>query len=536
MPDYDFVVVGAGSAGAVVAARLSSASSANVLLLEAGQDHPRETTTPPDLLNSRDVASMAHDWGYAARFTSERSAAYRRGRVVGGTSAINSAAAMWPRPADFEAWTASTGCSDWRWAEMMPLLQRIETDIDAEDRSIHGAKGPTPVRRYRPEELIALQQAFRDGCQSSLGLAEIADHNDVRIVAGVGPWPMNRRSDATRVSAALAYLTPEVRSRNNLTIEADCLAARLVFEDDCARAVVLASGDVRYARRGVVLCAGAIGTPAILLRSGIGPADDLTALGVQVQLDCPGVGSRLWDHPSVPVRLVPRTGRCDPERYPRFQYAARIPFSGSNDAGDLMLVMISHLDLASFPALRAEIGVPIVATINAAVMQPRGCGSLRLTEPAPAAPPAIELGFGVHPDDLMRLTEATRLAWRVANSPAMSAEIEHIAGLDESIVSSDGRMRDYVIANVGTFCHACGTAPMGGDRDPLAVADPRGRVRHVEGLWIVDASLMPTGVSSPPNLTVLALAERVASWIAEDENLHRPGAYCAPSSGPRDAA
>lgn len=179
--------------------------------------------------------------------------------------------------------------------------------------------------------------------------------------------------------------------------------------------------------------------------------------------------------------------------------------------------MISHLNLAGFPALMKEIGVPVIATINAAVMQPRGCGKLRLTNPDPDAPPAIELGFGVNPDDLRRLTEGTRLAWRVATSPAMLEEIESVAGLNKGIVSSDDSLQDYVIANVGTFCHACGTAPMSRDNDPWAVTDPHGRVRHVEGLWIADASLMPTGVSSPPNLTVLALAERVAMWIARSQ-------------------
>ena len=198
--EFDFIVVGAGSAGAVLAARLSQNRSDDVLLLEAGLDHGNERAMPPDLLNSRDVASMAHDWGYAATFTPGRVAAYRRGRVVGGISAINSTAAMWPRPSDFAAWFAITASDVWSWEQMVPWLKRIESDVDAADSSIHGVHGPTPVRRYRPTERTALQRAFGEGCASALGSDEIADHNDARVDAGVGPWPMNRRADATRGS------------------------------------------------------------------------------------------------------------------------------------------------------------------------------------------------------------------------------------------------------------------------------------------------------------------------------------------------
>lgn len=513
MSEFDFIVVGAGTAGAVLAARLSQNPSARVILLEAGSDYADERATPPDLLNSRNVPSMAHDWGYAATFTPGRVAAYRRGRVVGGTSAINAAAAMWPRPADFEAWSVSAASGVWNWEEMAPWLQRIENDVDAADPSVHGLHGPTPVRRYRPSERIPLQRAFVEGCVSALGINEIADHNDARVGAGVGPWPMNRRADATRVSAALAYLTPEVRARPNLRIIGQMLVERILFRDRRAATVALVNGDLVHARQAVVLCAGAIGTAAIMLRSGIGPASELSALGIASFCNLPGVGARLWDHPSVPVRLIPKPGRCDPATNPRFQMVSRVPAAGSKANGDILLAMISHLDLAGFPTLRAEIGVPVVATINAAVMQPFGHGTLRLTDASAQTPPTIDLAFCSHPHDLGRLVEGTRLAWQVASSSSMQAETDGIAGLDAATVASDRLLGEYVTANVGTFCHACGTAPLGRDDDPMAVTDLQGRVRGVQALWIADASLMPMGVSAPPNFTVLAIAERVASWI-----------------------
>lgn len=513
MSEFDFIVAGAGTAGSVLAARLSQNPSARVLVLEAGSDYVDEQATPPDLLNSRNVPSMMHDWGYAATFTPGRVAAYRRGRVVGGTSAINAAAAMWPRPADFAAWSAIAANDVWSWEEMLPWLQRVESDVDAADASIHGLHGPTPVRRYGPSERIALQRAFVEGCLSDLGINEIADHNDTSVGAGVGPWPMNRRADTTRVSAALAYLTPDIRARPNLRITGQAPVERVLFRAGRANAVVLVNGDLLHARQAVVLCAGAIGTPAILLRSGIGPAAELSALGIAPLCNLPGVGARLWDHPSVPVRLIPRPGRCDPATDPRFQMVSRVPASGATSNGDILLAMISHLDLAGFPALRAEIGVPVVATINAAVMQPRGHGTLRLTDARPETPPAINLAFCSHSDDLRRLVEGTRLAWQVASSFSMQAETEGIAGLNAAIVASDTLLGDYVMANVGTFCHACGTAPLGRDDNPLAVTDLQGRVRGVQALWIADASIMPMGVSAPPNFTVLAIAERIAAWI-----------------------
>ena len=508
----DVIVVGAGSAGGPVAARLAEDPALSILLLEAGTDHGTEATMPSDLLDSGRLAGMAHDWNYSAVPVEGRTMPYRRGRVVGGTSAINAAAALWPRPSDLDRW-AALGNPAWSWAEACPWLRRIEADPAATDPGQHGQDGPVEIRRYREPELIPLQRAFAAACSEALGLAAVADHNDVRIGGGIGPWPMNRRADGTRLSAAIAWLEP-TRRRPNLALRGDATVGRLLIEDGRAGGVVLATGEALSARRGVVLCAGALGTPAILLRSGIGPAAELAALGITPRLHRPGVGARLWDHPAVPVRLVPKVGQCDPLHDPRFQMVARL---STCDGVPLVLVLVSFLDISSSPTLLAEAGgTQVVALVNAALMDPCGHGRLRLQSADPSVAPFVELGFDREEADLRALAEGVRLAWRIACAAPVTAKSRRVAGLDDAVVGSDALLRSYILANVGSFNHPCGTAPMGPKADPLAVADERGGVHGVAGLWIADASLMPRGLTVPPNLTVMMMGERIGSWISAE--------------------
>jgi choline dehydrogenase len=293
---------------------------------------------------------------------------------------------------------------------------------------------------------------------------------------------------------------------------------RVRFDGRRAIGVELADGELKSGTN-IVLCAGAIGSPAILLRSGIGPRQHLHDLYIDVLLDAPGVGAQLWDHAAVPVYIRPQPGQCVPGRDPRFQVVATLTAEGSSEPDDLQMVMTTHLDISASPALFAAAEVPVVAVLRAALMVPRSHGCMHLTSADPNVAPRIELNYAADPEDMRRLMVATRMAWRLVNTEAMKRGIQSIVGLTEKIVRSNDLLRTYILEQIGTYCHALGTAPMGPEGAPGAVVDQYCRVRGFDNLWVVDASVMPSVPRAVPNLTVIMLAERVAAWMRKLPNL-----------------
>jgi len=506
---YDELIVGAGSSGAALAARLSEDPARSVLLLEAGPDYVSPEQTPSDLLNATDLSLVDHDWGFTAEVMPGRTIPYPRGKVTGGSSAVNGTVALRGVPADYDEW-AAWGNDEWSWQKVLPYLRRLEDDQD-EGGDLHSTGGPLQIRRWKTEELLPVQQAFYRFCRAR-GYDDVRDHNHPEAT-GVGPIPVNQHN-YVRLSTAIAYLLPS-RHRLNLTIRPNCLVRRVLFEGRRAIGVELECGGVMQEVRAqrTTLSAGAIASPAILLRSGIGPADDLRAVGVEPRVDLPGVGGNLLDHPNAGVILVPKPGICD-QNNPFIQIMVRYTASGSSQFNDMQFHVLNHSDLTlRSPHLLELVGASLVMSVSASLQRPRSIGRLRLASADPAVQPLIELNYFADPEDMRRLLEGVRLCWEAASSPELVPFIERIALPDSETVSTDEGLSGYIRAVARTTFHPVGTAKMGAVGDQTAVVDQRCRVRGVEGLQVVDASIMPNIVRCNTNLTCIMIGERVADLM-----------------------
>ena len=511
---YDDIIVGGGSAGAVLAARLSEEPSRRILLLEAGPDYATLESTPDDLQDSWRMSLRAHDWGLSAEAVPGRTILYPRGRVIGGSSAVNAAIALRGVPADYDEW-AALGNDAWSWADVLPYFRRLEDDRGGSEE-VHGRGGPVAIDRWRREELIPTQLAFLDVCRR-LGFDEVADHNHPQAT-GVGPFPQNRRG-RLRLSTAITYLLP-ARDRQNLTVRPHCLVDRVLVEDDRLLGLEFAAGgkcESAYARR-ITIAAGAIGTPAILLRSGIGPKEAVLGLGIEPVVDLPGVGANLIDHPVTRLLLVPKPGSCDLET-PLAQVVLRYTAPGSNEFNDMQQVIFSHVDVARIGGEQAvkAVGAPLAIGLPVALERPHSRGRLSLASRDPHVHPLVELNYTADPEDLRRLVEGVRLAWQVAHEPELARHVERIALLSDETMGSDEALRTYVRATVATQFHPCGTARMGPTGDPMAVIDQYCRVRAIPNLRVADASIMPTIPRANINLTCIMIGEHVADWMHDED-------------------
>ena len=273
----------------------------------------------------------------------------------------------------------------------------------------------------------------------------------------------------------------------------------------------------RILGRRITLAAGAIGSPAILMRSGIGPSAALRDLGIEPVADVPGVGAGLMDHPVSRLLLVPRPGSCDPET-PLAQVVLRYTAPGSAEFNDMQLVMFSHVDVAGIggPQAMAMLGTPLAIGLPVALERPLARGRLSIASADPRVPPVVKLNFAADPEDLRRLVAGVRLAWQVAHEPEIARHTDHVALLNEETMSSDEALATYVRATVATQFHPCGTARMGPAHDAMAVIDQHCRLRAVQNLRVVDASIMPTIPRANINLTCIMIAEHVSDWMRDE--------------------
>jgi len=502
-PAFDTVVVGAGAAGAVIAARVTERADRQVLLLEAGPDYETPERLPQDLRDGTRNSLVHHDWGYRHRPNARQvSFPLPRGKVVGGSSAVNTCIGLRGVPSDYDEWSAR-GLGEWSWAHCLPAFKRLETDLDRRDEW-HGDSGPIPLRRHTPEELVPWQAAFLEGA-AAIGMPRCDDTNHPEA-RGYGPHAMNK-IDGERMGAARCYLTPEVRRRANLTIRAGTLVRRVLFQRRRVVGVEVESSAGRVytigARR-VVLSAGAIATPGLLLRSGVGPRAELDRLGVGMVSEVPAVGARLLDHPGAAFFLLPKKGVCE-LGHPLIQTTLRMRYKNSVHENDMQLQAGSAL-------LLPGISLPLVS-IMCQVGKPEGHGLIRYPSADPRVKPVIRSRLLEHPADRAKALEALEVGRTMAETPVMR-DLARVVWPPPRVLGSE-RFSRWIWAFCDSGYHPCGTVPMGADDDPDAATDGRGRVRGVEGLIVADASLMPTVPTANTHLPTLMIGERFGEWLRE---------------------
>lgn len=500
MNHFDVVIVGAGSAGCALAARLSENAARSVLLLEAGGDFAGPGVPFEELLDASVMVGAADDhpanWSLTATLTGSKEVSVPRGKVMGGSSTVNGGVFVRATADDFDHW-ATLGNDEWSFAKVLPFLKRLEDDRDFPDSELHGRGGPMPVSRVAAPAFHPLSNAFASAC-SDLDYPTEIDKN-VPGQPGCGPLPRNVLA-GVRVNAAMAYLTPS-RDRANLTIDSNVTARRLLVnrsrvvgvEVDRSGSVDTCTGDE------IVLCAGAVMSPHLLLLSGIGPAAELRRHGVDVIADLPGVGTHCRDHPQL---------------FLAFEQAQ----PGRGASGSVVEIgldtFVDGAPVSVMPYLKpiAELVPGSGASASELVMgvllqRAESAARISLASGDPRRAPAINYHSLEVPIDRTRLRGAAEIGMSIIGSRAMRELgvrplLPRLADLDE-----------WISDNITTAVHLCASAPMGPDTDPMAVVDQYCRVRGVEGLRVVDTSVLPTAPSRGPAATAVLIGERASAFF-----------------------
>jgi choline dehydrogenase len=528
---YDVVIVGGGAAGSVLASRLAEDPDTSVLLLEAGNDYPDPENLPDEIKfgNSSYAESpdSEHNWALRGTITEEQGEIHvAQGKLIGGGSSINGQAMQRGLPEDFDSW-AAMGNDQWSYDKVLPFFRKCERDLDIRD-DFHGTDGPMPVRRRQEGPVADIQKAFHAACLAS-GYREVEDTNGPNP-AGIGVWPSNNL-DGWRMSAAITHLNP-MRHCLNLTVRGCVFVRRVLFQDKKAVGVEVESGGEIFnveAER-VVLSAGAIKSPHLLMLSGIGQKEQLEQFGIPLVHELPGVGENLFNHLAAQITFKVKDGMTLVTGVETARYSLHYTSSGSSEVNDMLLRTTPVVDERPerVPGVRTQplngdVPADRVARISCTLGLPDGAGYVRLASADPTVQPTFNYRYLHHPNDKRRVREGIRMAIEFLESEAYNDVADYRIQPTDDIVNDDDALDLYIRKTVGTARHVSGTCKMGSDSDPMAVVDQYCNVKGVQGLSVVDASIMPrVPRSGGCHATVLMIGERAVEFI--EAALRQPAA------------